>query len=71
MEKKAYKKPSMMVVELQNITCLLQASQTPPNEIPDYDDWLDSRQYNGDWEEEDWEEEEETWGRSKETIGLP
>ena len=40
MKKRAYKKPSMRVVELQHRTCLLQKSQTPPNEIPDYDDWF-------------------------------
>ena len=39
--KKAYEKPSMRVVELQHRTCLLQASGTPPNEIPDYDDWME------------------------------
>ena len=38
--KKKYEQPSMGVVELQHRTCLLQASQTPPNEIPDYDDWF-------------------------------
>ncbi len=41
MKKKAYEKPSMRVVELQHRTCLLQASGTPPNEIPDYDDWME------------------------------
>jgi hypothetical protein len=41
MKKKAYEKPSMRVVELQHRTCLLQASGTPPNEIPDYDDWIE------------------------------
>ena len=40
MKKIAYEKPSMRVVELQHRTCLLQTSQTPPNEIPDYDDWF-------------------------------
>ena len=40
MKKIAYEKPSMMTVLLQHKTSLLQASQTPPNEIPDYDDWL-------------------------------
>ena len=38
--KKKYMKPSFRVVELQHRTCLLQASGTPPNEIPDYDDWM-------------------------------
>ncbi|WP_143010102.1 hypothetical protein [Prevotella communis] len=45
MKKRAYKKPSMRVVELQHRTCLLQASGTPPNEIPDYDDWLGAREF--------------------------
>ena len=40
MKKTAYEKPAMMTVLLQHKTNLLQASQTPPNEIPDYDDWL-------------------------------
>ena len=35
----------MTVVELQYRTCLLQASGTPPNEIPDYDDWLGAREF--------------------------
>ncbi|MCR5433591.1 MAG: hypothetical protein K6F20_04245 [Bacteroidaceae bacterium] len=39
-EKKIYEKPAMRVVELQNRTCLLQASRTPPNEVPDYDGWM-------------------------------
>ena len=56
MKKRAYKKPSMRVVELQHRTCLLQASETPPNEIPDYDDWLGARGLNDadDWD--DWDE---------------
>ena len=41
MKKKTYEKPTMTVVELQHRACLLQASSTPPNEIPDYDDWLE------------------------------
>ena len=41
MKKKAYEKPSMRVVLLQHKTYLLQASGTPPNDIPDYDDWLE------------------------------
>ncbi len=59
MKKKIYENPTMTVVELQHRTCLLQASQTPPNEIPDYDDWLEvkgqkgsSEDYNG-WDD-DW-----------------
>ena len=54
--KKKYMKPSFRVVELQHRTCLLQASGTPPNEIPDYDDWFGSRRFNGGWDD-DWEEE--------------
>ena len=40
MKKKVYIKPSVQVIELRHQACLLQASSTPPNEIPDYDDWL-------------------------------
>ena len=54
--KKKYMKPSFRVVELQHRTCLLQASGTPPNEIPDYDDWFGSRRFKGGWDD-DWEEE--------------
>ena len=46
--KKRYMKPSFRVVELQHKCQLLAGSgsytdpePTPPNEIPDYDDWLD------------------------------
>ena len=44
------------MVELRHKTCLLQASETatPPNEIPDYDDWLGTRRSNG---EDDWDDE--------------
>ena len=54
--KKKYLKPSVNVVELRHKTCLLQASETatPPNEIPDYDDWLGTRRSNG---EDDWDDE--------------
>jgi hypothetical protein len=38
--KKKYMKPSFRVVELRHKTCLLQASATPPEQVPDYDDWL-------------------------------
>ena len=58
MKKRAYKKPSMRVVELQHRTCLLQASGTPPNEVPDYDDWLGAPRYHG---ENDEEEDDEDW----------
>ena len=47
MKKKIYENPTMTVVELQHRTCLLQASQTPPNEIPDYDDWLGVKEDKG------------------------
>ena len=39
-ETKIYEKTAMREVELQNRTCLLQASRTPPNEVPGYDDWM-------------------------------
>lgn len=42
MKKKIYEKLSMKVVEIKHRKHLLQASQkTPPNEIPDYDDWIE------------------------------
>lgn len=39
---------------------LLSASNTPPEEIPDYDDWFGARQHKDIWEddEEDLGEEE-------------
>lgn len=40
MKKKLYEKPTMTVVELQHRACLLQASATPPEQVPDYDDLL-------------------------------
>ena len=49
MKKRAYKKPSMRVVELQHRACLLQASGTPPEEIHDYDDWMGAPEF--DWVE--------------------
>ena len=58
MKKRAYEKPSMRVVELQHRTCLLQASSTPPEEIHDYDDWMEANMMNG---YEDNEEDEEDW----------
>ncbi len=42
MKKKIYETPSMMVVEIQQHTCLLQASKKP--NAPDYDGYLS---YNG------------------------
>ena len=50
--KKKYMKPSFRVVELQHKCQLLAGSYTdpeptPPNEIPDYDDWLGAPEF--DW----------------------
>ena len=42
--KKKYMKPTQRVIVLQHRTHLLQASpvrSTPPEEIPDYDDWFE------------------------------
>ena len=39
-EKKRYEEPAMRGGELHQRTCLLQASRTPPKEVPDYDDWM-------------------------------
>ena len=50
--KRIYQKPEMKVVLLQHKTNLLVSSPydaTPPNEIPDYDDWFGSRQHDGVW----------------------
>jgi len=46
MEKKEYEKPTCKVVLLRHRMQLLAGSHTdpeptPPNEIPDYDDWLE------------------------------
>ncbi len=41
MKKKIYLKPSVIVVELHNESLMQQASGTPPEEIPDYDGWLE------------------------------
>ena len=38
--RKTYSKPTMTVVKLQHKTFLLQESQTPPYDAPDYDEWL-------------------------------
>ena len=43
----------MEVLNVDVMNHLLQASGTPPNEIPDYDDWLGARKFSGTWEEED------------------
>ena len=61
MKKRAYKKPTCRVVVLQHRTHLLQASperSTPPEEIPDYDDWMEANMMN---DYEDYEEDEEDW----------
>ena len=62
--KKEYMKPSMKVYELQHKANILVGSPydaTPPNEIPDYDDWMASREdrrgnSHGVWGEEEEEE---------------
>lgn len=42
MKKKAYEKPTCKVILLQHRTMLLAGSSpTPPNDVPDYDDWLE------------------------------
>ena len=40
MKKKIYLKPTVIIVELHNESLMQQASQMPPNGIPDYDDWM-------------------------------
>ena len=62
--KKEYIIPTTVFIELQQQTSLLQASATPPNEIPDYDNgfWAPRRggkgqngcEGNDEEEEEDW-----------------
>ena len=58
MKKTAYEKPTCKVVLFQHKSNLLQASQTPPNEIPDYDDWFGAKEDKGSvgsvnlWDEE-------------------
>ena len=41
--KKKYMKPAMTVVKIQQmqIICTSPGDTTPPNEIPEYDDWLE------------------------------
>ena len=44
MKKRAYEKPTCRVVVLRHKTNLLISSPydaTPPNEIPNYDDWME------------------------------
>ena len=48
----------MEVLNVDVMNHLLQASDsTPPNEIPDYDDWLEGKRSNSLWQEEEDEEE--------------
>lgn len=57
--KRIYQKPEMNEVLLDVTGQLLSASNTPPNEIPDYDDWFGAREFEDDWDdEEDLGEEE-------------
>ena len=60
MKKRAYEKPTCRVVVLQYKANILVGSPydaTPPNEIPDYDDWFGARESDDDWDDEDdWEE---------------
>jgi hypothetical protein len=62
LKKKIYEKPSFRVVELRHKANILAGSpvrNTPPEEIPDYDDWFGARRHKGAWEdEEDLDEEE-------------
>ena len=59
--KRIYQKPEMKVVLLQHKTNILVGSPydaTPPNEIPDYDDWFGARKNNSVWDGDDeWEDE--------------
>ena len=55
--KKEYKYPSIEVLNVDVMNHLLQGSGTPPNEIPDYDDWLEGKRSNSLWEVEEDEEE--------------
>ena len=44
LKKKIYEKPTCRVVVLQHKANILAGSPydaTPPNEIPDYDDWME------------------------------
>ena len=57
--KRIYQKPEINEVLLDVTGQLLSASNTPPNEIPDYDDWFGAREFEDDWDdEEDLGEEE-------------
>ena len=55
--KRIYQKPEINEVVLDATVQLLSGSNTPPNEIPDYDDWFGAREFEDDWDDEDdWEE---------------
>ena len=41
MKKRTYEKPTCKVVQLKHRTMLLAGSPTPPNDVPDYGDWLE------------------------------
>lgn len=58
--KRIYQKPEINEVLLDATVQLLSGSNTPPEEIPDYDDWFGARQHKDMWEddEEDLGEEE-------------
>lgn len=58
--KRIYQKPEINEVLLDATVQLLSGSNTPPEEIPDYDDWFGARQNKDMWEddEEDLGEEE-------------
>jgi hypothetical protein len=56
MKKRAYEKPTCMVVVLQHKANILVGSpvrNTPPEEIPDYDDWLGAKEEKGGWDDEE------------------
>ena len=61
MKKRAYEKPTCRVIVLKHKTNILVGSPydaTPPNEIPDYDDWFGARESDDDWDDEDvWDED--------------
>jgi hypothetical protein len=58
--KRIYQKPEINEVVLDATVQLLSGSNTrttPPEEIPDYDDWFGARESDGVWDDEDdWEE---------------
>jgi hypothetical protein len=55
--KRIYQKPEINEVLLDVTGQLLSASNTPPEEISDYDDWFGARESDGVWDDEDdWDE---------------